>query len=288
MGTASAALTLAVLAAAAPAHAESCTGTSSGGSRFAACFDLGNRLSLTAATDGFGGAIAVRHDITFEDDPDLVWKMSHQFFDASYSPFGDRFYGTLYRGTFLRHSRDGHIVLPLGASLQKVFLPFDVGALFEIGRVEWHTPMQARLGIVETAALIDLARSRDSKRFVAFGPVASWDAELTRMPLAISDHAVAPFTSLLGEIHIEGSTGRTAADLRGELGMVWHSTRGWVPSGRAVAWLERVVLAVNDRPIALYAQFRYESAASEAVAGLGVRIVLFDRTDPRVSLDPPR
>lgn len=281
MGTAATALAVVALAAV-PARADPCTGHSTGGVPFAACFDLGNRLSLTAATDGLGGAIAVRHDITFEDEPDLVWKMTHEIFDATYGPFSQRVYGTVYRGVFLRHSRDGHILLPLGVP-KKVFLPFDIGALFEIGRIDIRPGAPTRLGIVETAALVDLSRSRDFRRRFAFGPAASWTVQRDQM--AITDHEVTPFSSLLAELHLEGDTGRTMANLRGELGMVWHSTRGWVMQERAEALLERVVLAVNDRPILLYGTVRYESATREATAGLGVRIVLFDRTDPRVSLD---
>ena len=278
MGAAQAALILAVLAA--PAYADECTGRSSHGVPFASCFDMGNRLSLTASTDGIGGALALRHDLTFEDDPDLVWKMAHDMLDASYEPLSQRLDGVVYRGYFLRHSRDGHILLPLGMP-KKVFLPFDIGGLFEIGRIE-SRPGSQRLGIVETAALIDLARSRDFHRRFALGPAASWTMQ--RDPMS-TEHEVAPFTTLLADVRIEGDTGRTAIETRGELGLVWHSARGWVPQGRIEAGLERIVLALNDRPVLLYANVRYESATAETIAGVGVRFVLVDRTDPRVSLE---
>lgn len=51
--------------------------------------------------------------------------------------------------------------------------------------------------------------------------------------------------------------------------------------------MERIVLAVNDRPIALVLGARYESATDEATAGIAARIVLVHRLDPRVSLHPP-
>src|SRR4029077_3811582 len=134
------------------------------------------------------------------------WKMSHDLLDASYGPFREHVYGTVYRGVFLRHSRDGHILLPLGVP-KKVFLPFDIGAMFEIGRLEMRPDAPTRLGIFETAALIDLSRSRDFRRRIAVGPAASWSVELDRMK--VSDHAVAPFSSLLAELHVESSEGRT-------------------------------------------------------------------------------
>ena len=70
--------------------------------------------------------------------------------------------------------------------------------------------------------------------------------------------------------------------------MAWHTSRGWMFGERVEALLERIVLSVNDRPIALYGSVRYDSTTAETVAGVGVRVVVLDRRDPRVSLDPPR
>jgi hypothetical protein len=289
VGTTTTAAVIAACAAfAGSAHAEPCTGISSSGGRFAQCFDLGNRLSVTAGTTGFGGSIAIRHDITFDDEPDLVWKMQHTILDAVHAGFSDRFTGVLYSGRYLRHARDGHIMLPLGNPPKKVFLPFDIGALIEVGSLRWRPASTAMLGVIKTAALIDISRSRDFRQRFAFGPVASWDVELSRSPYSVVDHDVSPFSSLLADLHLESSNGLTVGDVRAEAGMVWHSFKsGWVMQSRAEASLERIVLAVNDRPIALFADVRYESVTAETIAGLGVRIVLFDRLDPRVSLNPP-
>lgn len=277
---------MAVLSAGPAARADSCTGVTERGARFATCFDVGNRLSVTAATTGFGGALALRHDITFDDDPDLVWKMEHAIAEASYTPFDHRFTGLLYRGRYLRHARDGHIVLPLGTP-QKVFLPFDLGALVEVGQLDWRATGATGLGIVKTAALIDVSRARDHRSRLAFGPVGSWGVTLDRGQARVTEQVVAPFSALLAEAHLESADGLTFADLRGEAGMVWHTTGRWTFEQRAEASLERIVLAVDDRPVALFAAVRYDSELAEATAGVGVRIVLVDRTDPRVSLRPP-
>ena len=58
-----------LLALAADASAE-CTKLKAG-RRYPVCFDLGNRFSVTAGSDGFGGAVSLRQVIHFEDDPDL-------------------------------------------------------------------------------------------------------------------------------------------------------------------------------------------------------------------------
>lgn len=289
MGTAKTALVIAALVASVPrARADSCTGISSSGGRFATCFDLGNRLSITAGTGGFGGGVSLRHDIRFDDEPDLVWKMEHTMIDGRHAGFQDRFSGFLYRGRYLRHSRDGHIVLPFGNPPKKVFLPFDVGALVEVGSLRWRPESTLTLGVMKAAALVDFSRSRDFRRRFAFGPVVSWDVELDRTNRAVSEHAVAPFSSLLADFHLESVDGLAVFDLRAEAGLVWHTTRGWVSQARIEASAERIIIAIHDKPVALVADVRYDTSTKETVGGVGVRIVLFDRVDPRVSLDPPR
>ena len=199
----------------------------------------------------------------------------------------DGFSGVVYRGRYLRHARDGHIVLPLGTP-KKVFLPFDIGALAEVGAIRWRAADAiAVLGVVKTAPLIDLSRSRNFRRRLAIGPVARWDIQLERHPIAVAHHVVAPFSCALANLHLESQSGRLVGDLRVEAGTAWHGEAGWRPEAVAEATVERIVLAVNDRPIALVLGARYESATDEAIAHVGARVVLFHRRDPRVSLDPP-
>ena len=270
------------------AHADSCTGISSEGDRFAACFDPGNRLTLSVGTEGLGGGVSVRHTIDFEDEPDLVWKMDHSIVQVMHGLGDGEVTGLLYRGRFLRHSRDGHIVLPIGATLRKVFLPFDIGAMIEVGRLRLLHDERSELSVVETAVLVDLARTRDFRRQFALGPVASWDVLFDHAPkIMVADQRVAPFSALLADLHFEDQGGLTLLDLRGEAGTAWHTAGAWRPRVRAEARLERVVFAVNDRPVALYANAIYDSDTGEERAGVGLRAVLVQHRDPRVSLHPP-
>jgi hypothetical protein len=269
------------------AHAESCTGITGNGGRFATCFDLGNRLSVTGGSDGFGGSLALRHIVTFDDEPDLVWKLEHQMLDVNYGTFVDRFVGTVYRGRFLRHARDGHIVLPLGRTPKKIFLPFDIGGFAEAGRLEWVPGSTAyRIGVVKTAALFDLSRTRGFRRRISFGPAARWDVDADRDEMKLTEHTVSPFTTLLVNLHAETANGRSAIDFAFEAGSVWKSKGGWGPDARAEANLERIVLAVNDHPISLVVGAKYDSQTDEVLAKVGARVVLFDRKDPRVQLSP--
>ena len=295
MGAATRALVVAALVAIGPhvASADECTGVTATGDRFATCFDLGNRLSITAdannTTSGFGAGIALRHEITFDDDPDLEWKMEHQILDSAYTlafDAPDRFDGTFYAGRYLRHARDGHVLLPIGGGApKKIFLPFDIGAIFEIGKLDWrHMDPTFTIGVVRVAPLVDLARSRDYKRILAIGPAMHWDMEVDRMFTGITQQRVAPFTEGLVTMRLESNDGLYVAEARVEAGTAWRSDLGWHPEARASADVERILIAIDDRPIALTAGIEYDSVRDETLAKVGLRFVLMDRTDPRVSL----
>lgn len=279
-------ITLAVLIVSRIAHTEPCTGSASG-KRFALCFDNGNRLSLTAGSDGFGGSIAVRHVITFDDEPDLAWKLEHTLLEATHAGFEDRFRGVLYRGRFLRHARDGHIVIPIGTP-KKLFLPFDIGAFAEVGSIRWAPDSTiARVGVVKVAALFDLARTRTFRQRIAIGPVVRWEVDVDADHRELAEHIVSPFTSGMLELKRETADGRTVATIALEAGAAWRTQLGWKPDLRAEASLERIVVAVNDRPIALTFGVRYDSETDQTVARIGARIVLIHRRDARISVDPP-
>jgi hypothetical protein len=224
--------------------------------------------------------------IKFDDEPDLVWKLEHHIGESTHAAFEDRFAGVVYRGRYVRHARDGHIVIPL-ATPKKVFLPFDIGAVAAFGEVRWRPGEGARIGVIEMAPLIDVARSRGFRRRLSIGPLARWEIELDRGPLAITEHAVIPFSAAIADLYLEAANGRLTGELRVEAGRVWRGAQGWQPEVRAEATVERTVLAINDRPIALVVGVRYESATDEAIARVGARVVLFDRRDSRVRLAQP-
>jgi hypothetical protein len=262
-----------------PASAE-CTKLKSG-RRYPVCFDIGNRLSVTAGSDGFGGAVSLRQTIHFEDDPDLQWKLEHQIAEVASAGAAIGLTTLLYRGRYLRHTRDGHLVLPLGTP-KKIFLPFDIGGLVEAGRLTRLPDGTYELGIVKTAVLVDLWRTRDFRRRFAFGPVARWDVAVENgTSIVLSDHVVAPFSAGIANLHAESKDGLTAADVTVEAGTAWSTDGGWRPDARAEATLERIVIAVNDRPIAVMVGARYATATDEAIASVGARVVLFQAADPR-------
>lgn len=293
MGTASSALLiLALVAGASDARAESCTGITASGGRFAKCFDLGNRLSITAGSDGVGGSVKLRHLIRFDDEPDLVWKLEHNITEVTWGAWHQQLDVSLYRGRFLRHARDGHIVLPFGIP-KKIFLPFDIGAETTVGNLKYRPfrPMeeQVSIGVVNIAGLVDFARTRSHARRFAIGPVVRWDVDVDRSMGRIgkvSEHAVSPFTMGQINFHFESKEGLWQGDLRAEAGSQWHTQGGWKAQASAEATLERIVLAINDRPIALTAGGSYDTLTDEAIARIGARVVLMHRNDKRVNLRP--
>ena len=172
-------------------------------------------------------------------------------------------------------------MLPLGTP-KKLFLPFDIGGLVEAGRLTRRPDGAYELGIVKTAALVDLWRSRDFRRRFAIGPVARWEVGLVRdTALVLRHHVVSPFSTGIANLHAESKDGLTAADVTVEAGTAWTTDAGWRPDARAEASLERIVLAVNDRPIALMIGARYATATDAAIASVGARVVLFQAADPR-------
>jgi hypothetical protein len=239
---------------------------------------------VDAGTDGLGGGIALRDALHFADDPGLVWKLEHELVDVDQLSYdGSRFDGALYTGVYIRHSPDGHVVLPFGDPPAKLWLPFDVGALVEVGELQWRPGGTATVGVVKTAPLIDLARSRDHRLRLALGPVASWDIDLARAPaLAVVDHVIAPFTSGIVDVRAEDRAGLDVARLRVESGLAWTGAHGWTTATRAEASVERTVLSVNDRPIAVVATARYDSTYAEESVAIGVRVSPVQKRDPRV------
>ncbi|HUS65761.1 MAG TPA: hypothetical protein VMZ28_14520 [Kofleriaceae bacterium] len=281
---------LLLLLAPAVARADDCTGTTDSGGRFATCFDPGNRLVLRLSSEGAGAGIQLRHIMHFEDEPDLVWKMEHSIVDGSYGGVLERYRARLYRGRFLRHARDGHIILPFRTD-RKIFLPFDVGAEAEVATLSQRVgaPL-ARLDVVRTTALVDFGRSPDFGHTLTFGLVADWNVDLDLSPekegqIDAVAHHVVPFTAAMAEARYEAASGLTAAALRVEGGGAWNSDTGWGGVFTSSARLERTVLAFNDHPLSLHLGGSYDAARGEWLGEAGLSFALFQRRDPRVNLE---
>jgi len=69
----------------------------------------------------------------------------------------------------------------------------------------------------------------------------------------LRDHRVSPMSTLALALHGERADGLAAGGVRAEAGHRWSSARGWERAYRVDADVEVTPLAVNDRPLALFA-----------------------------------
>ena len=246
------ALSSTAMSSVARAQGDPCLAEKDPGDTFKTCFDTGNRLFLSAGAVGYGAGFQIRHRMLFDDEPDLTWKLEHNVLLSQVS-YTDELRATIYSGRYLRHARDGHIVLPFGLP-RKVFVPFDVGARVEVGDVSMDLldRMSLDVGVVNAAALFDIARGDDFGTRLAIGVGSRWDVALTRDPLTVTEHVVAPLSMGVVDAHWESATGISSLTFRGEAGGEWSNNEGWRTAGRAEVSAERVLVAVNDRPLWLY------------------------------------
>lgn len=270
-------LILFLLATVTSAQAEKCEARTASGSPFAICFDSGNRLFLSGGSEGVGAGIHLRHAIAFDDEPDLRWKLEHRILSGSTGGYFDRYQATAYSGRFLRHARDGHIVLPLGVP-RKVFVPFDIGAEAEVGRIrQRHLGALAELGVVRVAGLIDLSRSADFRRRLAFGIAAEWKMEIDTDQRKVAENQVSPLSKATASGYLESANGLSTAEAQLTGGREWSSQEGWRWAGQARISLERVVLAFNDKPLSLVVEARAKAPDKNFTALVGARFSLFSQ-----------
>jgi hypothetical protein len=277
MGTtkASIAILVCALATSSSALADECTGRTSEGSPFATCFDPGNRLFVGGGTSGIGGGIRFRHAIEFDDEPDLTWKLEHHLIEGAAGGLNNRYQGAVYTGRFLRHARDGHVVLPLGVP-RKIFVPFDIGAEAEVGRFrQTRSGAPLELGVVRIAGLIDLSRSPTFRRRLSIGIVGSWDMHVDSRKRAILENLVAPLSMLSVNGYLESKNGLNVAEVELTGGREWSNFKGWQWKSTARLAFERVLIAVNDRPLSMVVEGRARAPDSEFSALVGARFNLF-------------
>jgi hypothetical protein len=243
-----------------------CVATDARGRSFAVCFDPGNRIELSAggavgdrephlggALD-LGAAVRWRHDVRTRTGA-LEWMLDQTFGEGRVLFAGGdadprAASALLWRGTFLRHRQSPFVLVPGPRPLRLPF-PFDVGLLVEVGGASWDASHRRdlRLAPLRSALLLDVA-GHGALRRLAFGPEVSWGVSLLEHAPAV--HEIVPFTAGVLDVRAESRTGLDAASLtvRGGSAVVVSGGSETFLEGTLV--LERVVLAVNDRPVALY------------------------------------
>jgi len=266
---------------------EPCVATDARGREFALCFDPGNRLEISLGGAGgdrepfAGGALDLAAAVRWRRDArtragTLEWLADQTLGEARvlYTA-GDTepraAEALAWRGTFVRHRVSPFVLVPGPRPLRLPF-PFDVGLRVEVGGASWDAdrPRDYRLAPMRAALLLDVAGHGVVRR-LAFGPEVAWGVRIRKGAETI--HDIVPFTAGVLDVRAESRDGLDVAALTLRAGSALALPGGAEGFLEGTVALERVVVAVNDRPIALYAQGTVRRGASgRALEGsVGVR-----------------
>jgi hypothetical protein len=274
--------------------------TDARGARFRGRFDPGERLILGAGAEMLAGGVsgltaapglAIEFGLLLRDERpapgwDVHWKRNHEIAQLRLHPAagarGAAIEGALYRGIFLRQSREGTLTLPVTPPLA-LPLPFDVGLRVTVGRVHGALspepggpPIDA--GVFDGEVLADFWRSRQPGRWLTVGIGGRYEVGLRRDDAGglLRDHRVSPMSTLALAFHSERADGLAAGGVRAEASHRWSSVRGWELATRVDGDVEVTPLAANDRPVALFAVVTAYSAPDlprpELRAMAGIRL----------------
>jgi hypothetical protein len=182
---------------------------------------------------------------------------------------------TLWSGLFLRRLAEPFLLIPGPKPIRFPF-PFDVGMAIEAGTARYSagldgTPEAVEVEAVRGALLLDVARHLGGPvRRASFGPDVSYAVRFEKGSAPVQ--SVAPFSAGRVELRAESGDGLTAATFSGRAGAVlqFPGSGGFFYDARLGA--ERVLIAINDVPLALYADATARGGVLdetlEAVVGL--------------------
>lgn len=281
------------------------------GRRFRVRFDAGSRVLLGAGL-AFGGAaedagrsrqrlqlgLSYRSALLFADgDEQVTWQLDHALLAGTIEPANPGHASlpatdaTLYRAVYLRHASSSTITLPSNPPRQ-LYFPLDLGVQAVLGRVQWPgeprpdeagSPRVVRLELAQASVLLDPWRSGRPGCSLELGVGSRYGLDLLypatgpwSSPQRV--HRLAPFTATSLRLRLQDAAGLTVADLRGELVPHWASRGGWQTAAEAQARLERVLVALNDEPLAAFAELRWsrwpgpspQQGELQALAGLAL------------------
>ncbi len=264
-----------------------CVATDARGREFAVCFDPGNRLELSLGGAGgdrepfAGGALDLAAAVRWRRDVRtragaLEWLADQTLGEArALFTAGDTepraAEALAWRGTFVRHRSSPFVLVP-GPRPMRLPFPFDVGLRVEVGGASWDAdrPRDLRLAPIRSALLLDMAGHGLFRR-LALGPEVSWGVRIRKGAETI--HEIVPFTAGVLDVRAESRDGLAAAALTFRGGSSLDVPGGAEGFLEGSVTLERVVVAVNDRPIALYASaaLRRGAAGRDVEGSVGVR-----------------
>ncbi|MBN1948031.1 MAG: hypothetical protein JW797_20350 [Bradymonadales bacterium] len=207
-------------------------------------------------------------------ESDLSWQLDHRimtgWFGGSGSISGSpALVTTAYRGTYLHHLIDGHLVFP-GTPPMRLYFPFDVGADVEVGRLQiLHdfgqpasaSPNALRLGVLRASLLLDPWRSARPGNSLELGVGLSYDLDIGQTRQSEDYrviHHVAPMTLGSVRFRTQDASGLTVLELDADAEYAWSSEDRWDWRFSAQADLQRTILSINDQPLVATARLSAE------------------------------
>lgn len=219
----------------------------------------------------------------------VVWQIDHRFVSGWIHPLRraarpsplPALDAAVYAVTVLRHDELPSIVLPSSPPVSIAF-PFDVGFESELGRVTLPERLPVaiadgarlpvvRVGVMHAAMLLDPWRSGVVGRSFEIGVGARYDVDTYGAPSLRTPrvlHRVAPMTAASLRFRTQSEDGLWLVDCRGEVVPHWTSESIWKVAAGGSARLERIVLALNDEPIAAVLEGGYRLSPGTREVGL--------------------
>lgn len=243
--------------------------------------------ALTQAPEVIAGVSYRQIESTGKGKDRIVWQIDHRFVSGWIHPLRrpsrplPSVDAALYAVTALRHDEVPSIVLPSSPPVSIAF-PFDVGFEAQLGQVSVpeRQPVSAvdgaslplvHVGVMHAAMILDPWRSGVTGHSLEIGVGARYDidtygAPSLRAPKTL--HRVAPMTAASLRFRTQSGDGLWLADCRGEVVPHWTSESIWRVAASGSARLERIVLALNDEPIAAVLEGGYRLSPATRDVGL--------------------
>lgn len=277
------------------AATDPCVGSDELGRTFRTCFAAGQGLELSlggawgdgpAEGAGLAGGLALRwRGDTFTNSGRREWLRDMAFVEAR-----GRFHGsfrdpraaeaTLWSGVFLRRLTEPFLLIPAPRPIRLPF-PFDVGMAIDAGAARWGSGLAGGSEALDVeplrgALLLDVARHLGGAvRRASFGPEATWGVRFEEGSRPVQ--ALAPFSAARVELRVESRDGLGSIELSGRAGWLMRFPEDNGPFYDCRLAVERVLVAVNELPLALFGEAAARGGAlDEALEAIvGVRVGAF-------------
>lgn len=242
---------------------------------FATCFDPGNRLHIDGSNLGASAGIALRHDAVTADK-EVTYRLSHNLLFARGSAASID--GAVYRGRLLRHAREGTLTLP-GDPPRAVPFPFDIGVDMTAFDARATLPLeQARITPVRLSPVLDPIRASTRRVHLGVGPLMRWDMLVDTQQKSVLGHRVVPFSGAHLGLHLESQDGLWLFRMTAEASVASRSDPLPKRQVAGTAEIERVLFAVNDAPVSLFAGGDLELPGAGARVYAGLRMAVLSRS----------